>query len=193
MNVSPLLHHMARHVILPDSDAITIAGWLREKAIERKTWLLQAGEVCTLESFVVKGCFRTLVTNPDGQEHVLFFSVENWWVSDLSSFLTHAPATYSIQAMENSRLLQLSKTGFDALNAASPPFADYFRILFQNSYIAQQRRVVQNLSLTAAERYEVFLRTWPRLEQRVAQKEIASFLGITPEFLSLIRRKRAGR
>ncbi len=193
MNPVPLLAHIRRHVPLPEADADTVVSWIHEKPVKRKDWLLRAGEICTQESFIVKGCFRTIVTNQDGHEHVLFFCVENWWASDLSSFLTQTPATMSIQALEDSQLLQLSKAGFDTLNAETPRFADYFRILFQNSFIAQQRRVVQNLSLTAAERYEVFLQTWPALEHRIPQKEIASYLGITPEFLSLIRRKRAGR
>ena len=133
------------------------------------------------------------VTDQNGLDHVMFFCVENWWASDLSSFLTQTPATMSIQALEDSELLQLSKPGFDTLNAETPRFEHYFRILFQNAFVAQQRRVVQNLTLTAAERYEAFQTTWPLLDQRVPQKDIASYLGITPEFLSLVRRKRAGR
>ena len=166
---------------------------LTDKQIVRKDWLLRAGELCTEESFIVKGCFRTIVTNQDGFDHVLFFSVENWWASDLASFLTKTPATLSIQALEDSTVLQLTKIDFDDLNDRIAPFAHYFRLLFQNAFVAQQRRVVQNLSLTASERYEAFLQTYPTLEQRVPQKEIAAYLGITPEFLSMIRRKRAGR
>ena len=193
MDTSLLLAHINRHVSLTEADESLIGSWMRPKAITRKAWLLRAGEVCTQESFIVKGCFRMFVTDQDGVDHVMFFCVENWWASDLSSFLTQSPATMSIQALEDSELLQLSKPGFDALGAETVRFEQYFRILFQNAFVAQQRRVVQNLSLPAAERYDAFLTTWPLLEQRVPQKDIASYLGITPEFLSLIRRKRAGR
>ena len=193
MNTLPLIAHIRRHVELTDSEAAAIMVVLTDKQIVRKDWLLRAGELCTEESFIVKGCFRTIVTNQDGFDHVLFFSVENWWASDLASFLTKTPATLSIQALEDSTVLQLTKIDFDDLNDRIAPFAHYFRLLFQNAFVAQQRRVVQNLSLTASERYEAFLQTYPTLEQRVPQKEIAAYLGITPEFLSMIRRKRAGR
>ena len=193
MNSAPLLAHINRHVPLTEADETAVAGWLRPKSVKRKDWLLRAGEVCTQENFILKGCFRMFVTDQNGFDHVMFFCVENWWASDLSSFLTQTPATMSIQALEDSELLQLSKPGFDALNAETPCFEHYFRILFQNAFVAQQRRVVQNLTLLAAQRYEAFQTTWPLLDQRVPQKDIASYLGITPEFLSLIRRKSAGR
>ena len=193
MNPGLLLAHIRRHVPLSEADEIAVVGWLRPKSVKRKAWLLRAGEVCTQESFILKGCFRMFVTDPNGFDHVMFFCVENWWASDLSSFLTQTPATMSIQALEDSEVLQLSKPGFDTLNADTSGFEHYFRILFQNAFVAQQRRVVHNLTLSAAERYEAFQTTWPLLDQRVPQKDIASYLGITPEFLSLIRRKRAGR
>ena len=193
INPAPLFAHINRHIPLTEADETAIVGWLRPKSVKRKAYLLHAGEICSQESFILRGCFRMFITDPNGFDHVMFFCVENWWASDLSSFLTQTPATMSIQALEDSELLQLSKPGFDTLNAKTPGFEHYFRILFQNAFVAQQRRVVQNLSLTAAERYEAFQITWPLLHQRVPQKDIASYLGITPEFLSLIRRKRAGR
>ncbi|GAB2583391.1 Crp/Fnr family transcriptional regulator [Spirosoma areae] len=192
MNTEPIIAHINRYVDLNDGDATLIRAALRSKHLKRKEWLLRAGEVSTDESFIVKGCFRTIVTNQDGFEHVLFFSVENWWAADMASFLTQTPATLSIQALEDSDILQLNKSQFDALNAQVVQFVQYFRVLLQNAFVAQQRRIVQNLSLTAQQRYETFLATYPALEQRVAQKEIASYLGITPEFLSMIRRKMAG-
>ena len=193
MNPTPLLAHIRQHVPFCEADETAVTGWLRPKSVKRKEYLLRADEVCNQESFIVKGCFRMFVTDQNGFDHVMFFCVENWWASDLSSFLTQTPATMSIQALEDSELLQLSKTGFDALNVGTPGFERYFRILFQNAFVAQQRRVVHNLTLLAAERYEAFQTTWPLLDQRVPQKDIASYLGITPEFLSLVRRKRAGR
>lgn len=191
-NTASIITPINRYVDLNDGDATLIRAALRCKQLKRKEWLLRAGQVSTDESFIVKGCFRTIVTNQNEFEHVLFFLVENGWAADLASFLTQTPATLSIQALEDSDILPLNKGQFDALNAQVVQFVPYFRVLLQNAFVAQQRRIVQNLLLTAQLQYETFLATYPALEQYLAQKEIASYLGITPEFWRMIRRKMAG-
>jgi CRP-like cAMP-binding protein len=119
------------------------------------------------------------------------FAVSDWWVTDMPCFISGAPAMVSIQAIENSDLLELSKANFDKLFSDIPKFEKFFRIMMQNAYIREQTRVIQNLSLSAEERYDLFLQKYPHISQQVTQKQIASYLGITPEFLSAIRKSKS--
>lgn len=121
------------------------------------------------------------------------FGIEDWWVGDLYSFLTQTPATYFIEALENTTVLQIAKADLEKLYERVPKFERFFRIILQNAFIAQQQRINQTLSLKAEEKYDHFLKKYPQLEQRLSQKHIASYLGITPEFLSMLRRKKAGK
>ena len=193
MDCAPLLAHIRRYVPITEAEEMLVAASVRPLSLPRKAWLLEAGHVCRQESFVVQGLLRTMLTDSQGHERVLFFCLENWWASDLASFLTGLPAGLSIQALEPTRLLQLNRDAFDELNSASIQFERYFRTLFQNAFVAQQKRIVQSLTLSAQERYEAFANDFPALGQRVSLKDIAAYIGITPEFLSLLRRKAAGR
>lgn len=140
-----------------------------------------------------KGCLMTYYLDAEGNKQVLQFAMPMWWTGDLEAFFHHTGSVYEIQAMEDSLALELSKGGFDSLLGEAPVFERYFRIIFQNSLVTHQRRILQNFSLTAEKRYIRFLDQYPTLEQHVPQKYIASYLGITPEFLSKIRRKRMDR
>jgi CRP-like cAMP-binding protein len=121
------------------------------------------------------------------------FGIEDWWVGDLYSFLTQTPASYFIDAIEDTEILQITKANLDKLYEQVPKFERFFRIMLQNAFIAQQQRINQNLAFTAEQRYADFLQRYPQLEQRLSQKQISSFLGITPVFLSMLRRKLANR
>lgn len=125
----------------------------------------------------------------NGQEHIVMFGVEGWWVSDLYSFLTESRASYFIDALEDTELLQISKTKLDLLYDRVPKFDRFFRIILQNAFISQQDRINQNLSFTAEQRYLNFLEKYPLLEQRIPQKQVAAYLGMTPVFLSMLRKK----
>jgi CRP-like cAMP-binding protein len=121
------------------------------------------------------------------------FGVEDWWVGDLYSFLTQTPSTYFIQALETTEVLQINKAQLDELYERVPKFERFFRILLQNAFIAQQNRINQNLSFTAEQRYLDFITKYPHLEQRIPQKHVAAYLGMTPVFLSMLRKKIASR
>ena len=129
----------------------------------------------------------------NGIEHVVMFAIEDWWVGDLYSFLSEAPTTFYIEALEETDVLQISKPDLEKLYERVPKFERFFRIMFQNAFIAQQQRINMNLSANAEERYITFLKKFPHLEQRLPQKQIAAYLGMTPEMVSIIRRKMAGR
>ncbi len=161
-----------------------------EKHYNKKEHLLHFDSISNYEYFITRGCVRTYIVDYNGIEHNLFFSIENWWSGDLKSFIDRTPASYSIQALENTSVLAISHESWKILIDEVPEFLKYSRTLFRNAVIAQQNRIVQNLSFTAKERYQFFIEHYPNLVQRIAQKHIASYLGITPEFLSMLRNKK---
>lgn len=185
-----LLQHISRHIQLDSKEEAYFLSLIQLKTIRKKEFLLKQGEVCKTENFLISGCMRTFTLNEQGEEQIVQFGIEDWWVGDLYSFLTQKPASYSIEALEDTVVAQITKENLDALYLQIPKFERFFRLILQNAFIAQQDRIHQNLSFTAEQRYEEFSRKYPQLEQRIAQKHIASYLGITPVFLSMLRRKR---
>ena len=151
--------------------------------------MLREGDVCKYESFVVKGCLKTYYLDENGLEHIIDFSIEEWWADDLYSLLTQTAWKSNIKAIEDTDILQLGKTDLELLYQKIPKFERFFRILFQNAYITQREQINQALSASAEERYLLFLKKKPYAEKRFAQKDIASYLGITPQFLSTLKKK----
>ena len=192
-NFNLLLQNVRRHITLNREEEEFFVSLLQPKSLKKKEHLLRPPDICRTEQFITKGCLRTYTIDNNGLEHIVMFGIEDWWVGDLYSFITETPATYFIDALEDTTLLQVSKSNLDRLYARVPAFERFFRIIIQNAYIAQQQRVNQNLSLTAEQRYLYFMEKYPQLEQRISQKQVAAYLGITPEFLSMIRRKLAGK
>lgn len=184
-----LIQHINRHVYLNSSEIKFVLSCFEMASFSRKQFILNAGEICKKESFVIKGCVKIYRLDEKGVEHILNFGVEDWWVGDLYSFLEESPAMYSIQAIEDTAVLQITKAKLESLYHEVPAMERFFRILFQNAYVSQQRRIDQRLSLTAEERYHDFISRFARLEQRVTQKDLASYLGMTPVFLSILRRR----
>lgn len=158
------------------------------KKIRKRQYILQEGDVCKYIAFVEKGMLRSYTIDEKGNEHIMQFAFEGWWISDQYSFLTGEPAVYTIDALEDSELLLLSKSAEEQLLQKVPKFERYFRLLLQNSLIATQRRLISSLSQTAEERYHQLIAGCPTIPQRVPQHMMASFLGITPETLSRIRK-----
>lgn len=151
---------------------------------------MQAGDICRYECFVNKGCLRQYYVDEAGQEHVVMFAEEGWWISDMFGLVTGKPALTNVEAIENSELLLIDRTALDKLLIQYPMFERFFRIKLQRAFIAHQRRLIENMSLPADQRYCNFVEQYPSFEQRLPLKQIASFLGITPESLSRIRRQR---
>ena len=159
------------------------------KKLRKRQYLLQEGDVSKYVAFVEKGMLRSYKIDEKGTEHILQFAFEGWWISDQFSFLTGEPSQYNIDALEDSELLLLSKPAEEQLMDRLPKMERYFRILLQNHVIATQRRLVSSLSHTAEEKYNELIQSCPTIPQRVPQHMMASFLGITPETLSRIRRQ----
>lgn len=163
------------------------------KKLRKKQYLLQEGDVCRYTAFVEKGMLRTFTVDEKGNEPILQFSMEGWWIADLYSFLTEEPSIYNVEALEECELLLITKENWEILLAKVPAFERYFRLLIQNNLIATQRRLMSSLSESAEEKYTKLINNFPGCIQRVPQHMIASYLGITPETLSRIRAQMAAR
>ena len=191
MDTDLILENISRHIQLDKTETDFFISQLQTKKLKPKEFLLRQGDICKTENFIVKGCLRTYTIDDDGFEHILMFGIEDWWMGDLYSFLTQSPATYFIDALEDSEILQISKANLDKLYERVPKLERFFRLILQNAFIAQQKRINQNLSFTAEQRYLDFIKKFPQLEQRLSQKQVSAYLGITPVFLSMLRRKLA--
>lgn len=186
-----LLKNIARHIHLEPEESSFFISLARVRHLKKKEFLLQAGEVCRYEAFVLEGCLRNYYLDNKGGEHILQFSIEDWWTSDLYSLLTQSPANQFIDALEDTVVALFDRDDLERLYRKVPKFERFFRIMLQHAFIAHQQRILQNIGSTGEERYRAFRSKYPQLEQRLPQHQIAAFLGITPEFLSKIRGKLA--
>ncbi len=159
------------------------------KKVRKKQFILQEGEVCRSITFVLSGCLRSYTVDSNGEEHIIQFAIEDWWISDLQSFLSGRPTTYNIDALEESEILLMDKEARDKMLESVPKLERYFRLLQEANYVAMHHRIEESLSSSAEERYLDFIKTFPTLIQRVPQGQIASYLGITPQSLSRIRKE----
>lgn len=158
------------------------------KKLRKRQYLLQEGDICKYTVFVEKGSLRSYIIDSKGSEHILQFSFEGWWISDLGSFLNGTPSKFNIEALEECELLLVSRPSWELLLQKIPAFEKFFRILTQKNLIVTQKRLMGNMSETAEEKYRNFMNDHPGCMQRVPQHMIASYLGITKETLSRIRR-----
>lgn len=176
---------------LTDEEFELCKSLFQPKKLRKKQFLLQEGEVCRYTTFVEKGLLRSYTIDNKGSEHILQFSMEGWWLGDLYSFFTGEPSAYNFEALEESELLLISRPSWDVLLEKVPKLERFFRILVQNNLIATQRRLIGSFSETADVKYEKLLNSFPDCFQKVPQHMIASYLGITRETLSRIRKQMA--
>ena len=191
MNTVLILQNISRHIQLDKTETDYFLSLLKTRKLKRKEFLLKEGEVCKTENFIVKGCLRVYTIDNNGVEHIIMFGIEDWWVGDLFSFLTQTKASYFIDALEDTEILQITKSDLEKLYKRVPKFERFFRLILQNAFIALQQRINQNLSFSAEERYLDFISKYPKLEQRLTQKQVSAYLGITPVFLSMLRKKQS--
>lgn len=190
MNTTLLLKNIAKHITLTAEETGLFLSLLEYKELPRKTILLAEGQSCRHISYVHSGAIRAFCTDTNGKEATIMFALPDWWVTDMYCFLNAQPAMMQLETVADSCIFQLSKENFDRLFTSIPAFEKFFRILMQNAYTREQLRTIESLTLTAAERYHRFTGKYPQVSQLVTQKQIASYLGITPEFLSVIRSKK---
>jgi CRP-like cAMP-binding protein len=187
--VDLLYQHISNKVTLKKEEWEFITTQCIPKKLRRKQYLLQAGDAGEYMAFVNKGCLRSYTVDEKGEEHIVQFAIEGWWIGDMNSFLTTEPAIYNIDALEDTEMLLIDYDSQEKIFKEVPIFERYMRLLLQNNYVAMHRRLVSTISLTAEEKYLGMLKRYPDIMQRVPQHMIASYLGLKPETLSRIRKK----
>ena len=178
-----------RKITLSDDAWALLKTFFIPKKIRKRQYLLNAGDVCQHITFVEKGLLRSFTVDDDGNEHVVQFAVEGSWISDMGSFTSGKEALYNIEALEDAEVLNLTRQSMEDLLVQFPLMERFFRLLMQNNIVALQRRVVAYMSLSAEEKYLKLMEVYPHIMNRASQQHIASYLSITPETLSRIRKK----
>jgi len=184
-----LRKHIEKRIHLTDEEFDTCIKFFTPKKIKKHQFLLQEGEVCKNIAYVNKGCLRVYTVDNKGAEHIIQFALEDWWVSDLNSYLTGSPAIYNIDALHDSEVLLLEKSVRNNLMDSVPKMERFFLLLMEANYIATHQRINESLGSSAEERYLKFVKTYPKLLEQVPQSQVASYLGITPQSLSRIRKE----
>ena len=187
MNTKPLLDYISKYIVLTEEEEAFFISKLSYRKYLKGQYVLQQGDVCDKSSFLVSGCTKTFYADDKGQEHIVLFAIEDWWVSDIGSFITQTPADYHIQCIENTEVIQFSYQDQEDLIAKIPKLDRLFRQMLEKALISSQKRIVRGFSLNAKEQFLYFKEHYPTIEQRVPQYMIASYLGITKEFLSKIK------
>jgi CRP-like cAMP-binding protein len=189
VNSSTLLSAFAKHVALSEEESNFLLSVIVPQRIKQGEVVESAGEVTRYFIYVGSGCLLSYYTDKQGNEHVIQFAMAGWWTGDIHSYTKGLPSIFTTKALTDSEVWLIPKASLDLLLEKYPKFERYFRIIFQNSLVTHQSRLMQSYSATAEERYLSFREKYPTLEQYIPQKYIASYLGMTPEFLSKIRRK----
>jgi CRP-like cAMP-binding protein len=187
--MSLILENISKHVMLSQEEQQLFLSKTEVRHYKARTILLSAGEVCKNSYFINSGVLRSFNINDQIVEHVLSFACQGWWISDMYSLFSQKPGNLFIEVLEDAEVVVLSKKNQEELYYTIPKLDRFFRILTENSLIASQQRLMDNLSLSAEERFEKFTQKHPSLIQHVSQKHIASFIGVTPEFFSKMKSK----
>lgn len=185
----PILKNIAKHIDLEEGEVDYFLSLLTETTVPRKTILLHEGQSCKYLSYVHAGALRAYHIDKEGKDSTIMFAVADWWITDMYCFVNERPAIMFIETITESVIYQISKNDLDKLFVKVPKFERFFRILMQNAYGREQLRAIESLSLSTQQRYDSFLKKYPHIAKVVTQKQIASYLGVTPEFLSSLRKK----
>ncbi len=187
---SALYKHINKFINLNKDEQEVLAPFLQPLSVKKKGFLLEEGQTCRANYFVVKGCLRLYFIDIKGAEQTTQFAIENWWITDLTSFLFQEHSEFYIQAAEPTDVIAIGNNQYEEMFHQLPKLERYFRLILQKNHQASQRRIKFLYSQTAEERYRNFNRLFPEFVQRVPQYMLASYLGFTPEFLSKIRAKK---
>jgi CRP-like cAMP-binding protein len=185
--MSLILENIAKHISLSPEEQELFLSKTETHYYKAKTILQNAGEVCENSYFVNWGVLRSFNINDNIVEHVMSFACKGWWISDMYSLISQKQGALFIEVIEDAEVILLSKENQEQLYSEIPKLERFFRILTENALVANQQRIMDNLSLSAEERFEKFSKKYPSLIQQVPQKQIASFIGVTPEFFSKMK------
>ncbi|MBS1576715.1 MAG: Crp/Fnr family transcriptional regulator [Bacteroidetes bacterium] len=179
-----ILKNIAKYIRLDKSEQDYFLSVVKKRKIKKKQFLSQEGDISKGPVFVTRGILRSYTVDKNGFEHILQFAPSGWWIADMYSMVTQKPGQLSIDAIEDSEVFLLPKPELEKLYITIPSLERFFRILAENSLITYQQRIIGSLSETAKERYNNFCKTYPSLIECLPQKQVASYIGVTPEFLS---------
>lgn len=184
-----LVDHISRHISLTAHEAEQVVSVLQYRKLKKRQFLLHEGQVSTSAAFVTSGCLRAYSVDVNGFEHILQFAPEQWWVADMFSLITGEPGNLYIDALEDTEVILFPRAAQEALFDTVPRLERYFRIITEKSLASSRQRIIENLSMQAAERYALFCHTYPTLINTIPQRQIAAYIGVTPEFLSKLRKQ----
>ncbi|GAA4952503.1 Crp/Fnr family transcriptional regulator [Algibacter agarivorans] len=187
MKKQPLLDYINKHIDLTVEEKAFLTSKVKYRKYLKGQYIVQQGDVCKYECFVISGCTKTFFVDEQGQEHIVMFAIEDWWASDMGSYITQTPADFNVQCIENTEFIMFSYDDIEDLYREIPKLERFFRLIIERAFVASQKRLVRNFSLSAKDRYLYFKNQYPKIEQRIPQYMIASYLGITKEFLSKIK------
>ncbi|MEI6946725.1 cyclic nucleotide-binding domain-containing protein [Paraflavisolibacter sp. H34] len=193
MAYEQLQQHIGRRVSLTEEELAEFCSFFKPAKIKKRQFIIQPGFVARHRFYTVQGAFRAYVIGDAGEEHTIQFAVDDWWITDYNSYIFQQPATMFVMALEDSTVLQIDHESEQQLKAAHHKFETFFRILAEGTAAYMARRVITNLTKTAEQRYLQFLEQYPHVAAKVPQYALASFLGMTTEYLSKLRNKRTGR
>lgn len=185
--MAQILENINKIVTLSPQEELLFLSKIEIKTYKAKTVLVNAGEISQYSFFVNSGLLRSFNINDNIVEHVLSFACEGWWIGDMYSLISQKPGNLFIEVLEDAEVVLLSRENQNELFTQIPKLERFFRILTENSLVAHQERLMDNLSLTAEERFDKFCKRYPTIIQRVPQKQIASYIGVTPEFFSKMK------
>ncbi|WP_312792186.1 Crp/Fnr family transcriptional regulator [Sphingobacterium sp.] len=184
-----LFEHIEEKVHLNEKDKGLVMNFFKSKKLRKRQYLLQEGDMCKYISFVAQGLMKSYTVDEKGNEHINLFAWEGWWISDFASFIFGNEAKLNIDTIEDTTLLLLSRENYEKMLKDVPVMDRYFRILYQNSLAIKDSRLISANTHTAEEKYAMFLDTYPSISQRLPQNLIASYLGLSPETISRIKRR----
>tara|TARA_Y100000766_G_scaffold282890_1_gene297175 strand:+ start:1428 stop:2012 length:585 start_codon:yes stop_codon:yes gene_type:complete len=187
MGNKSLINYINKYINLSVEEEKFLLTKVIQRTYLKDQYITQQGDICNSINFIISGCTKTFYVDKDGQEHIILFAIEDWWTSDLGSFITQTPADFNVQCIDNTQLIQFTYNNLEELYTEIPKLERLFRKIVERAYVASQKRILRNFSLTAKERYQLFKKIYPEIDQRVPQYMIASYIGITKEFLSKIK------
>ncbi|APG59824.1 Crp/Fnr family transcriptional regulator [Christiangramia salexigens] len=186
---SRILEHISKDIQLSDAESEEFIGLLSELKLSKKEFLYKPGDNVDTEYYVEKGCLKAYYQDQAGEDHIIQFAIEDWWISDFEAFFNDKPAQLYVEAIEDSELVGIDKTSLTQLYKRIPKFERFFRIKTTNAFVALRGRILSSLQKTGKERYIEFCEAYPNIEKRVPNYQIANYLGLKPESLSRIRKE----
>ena len=184
-----ILQNIKRYVDLKVEDENAFVAIIKRSRVKKRQFIVQPNFVCTHQTYIEKGTFRSYFLTDEGTEHTLQFAIEDWFISDFTSYIYQKPASLYVEALQDSIIDQIEYNDVEKLCATNPVFEKFFRIVAQKSFAFSQRRILSNLGKTAAQRYFEFNEMYPSIVERVPQYALASYLGMSAEFLSKIKKE----